>query len=131
MKYRLLDLLACPICKHFPLVYYVFSEREVERSIGDQKKPLCELYCAYKKVNVKEAKEELPCEECFRKEIVDGLLYCPQCKRWYPIIDEIPRMLPDKLRKESEDVEFLKKYKDKIPKEILTEGLPFHLKESV
>ncbi|BFH73265.1 Trm112 family protein [Sulfurisphaera javensis] len=128
MKYRLMDLLACPICKHFPLQYYVFSAKTVERSIGDEKKPLCELFCSYKNQFIKDMKETPPCEECFKYEIIDGLLYCPNCKRWYPIIDEIPRMLPDKLRKKDEDLNFMKKYKDKIPKEILDEGLPFNLK---
>ncbi|MFP3201873.1 MAG: Trm112 family protein [Sulfolobus sp.] len=130
MKFRLLDLLACPICKHFPLNFYVFSEKVINREIKNEKKPLCELYCSFKNVNVKDVRpEELPCDECFKHEIVDGLLYCPNCKRWYPIIDEIPRMLPDKLRRKEEDLEFLKKYKDKIPKEILENGLPFNLTE--
>ena len=122
MKYRLLDLLACPICKHFPLQLYVFSFRIVDRNIGEEKKPLCELFCGYKTRFIKDMKEVPPCEECIRYEIVDGLLYCPNCKRWYPIIDEIPRMLPE------EDLSFMKKYKDKIPKEILEEGVPFNLK---
>lgn len=128
MKYRLIDLLACPICKHFPLQYYVFSTRTVDRNITDEKKPLCELFCSYKNQFIKDMKEEPPCEECIKFEIVDGLLYCPNCKRWYPIIDEIPRMLPDKLRRKEEDLAFMKKYKEKIPKHILEEGLPFNLK---
>ena len=128
MKYRLLDLLACPICKHFPLQLYVFSSRTVDRSIGEEKKPLCELFCVYKNKFIKDIREVPPCEECIKHEIVDGVLYCPNCKRWYPIIDEIPRMLPDKLRKKEEDLSFMRKYKDKIPREILEEGVPFNLK---
>ncbi len=30
--------------------------------------------------------------------VVDGALTCRKCKRWYPIIGEIPRMLPDDMR---------------------------------
>ncbi len=127
MKYRLMDLLACPMCKHFPLRLYVFSEKNVERTIED-KKPLCELYCAFKVSYIKELKEIPPCDECIKHEIDSGLLYCESCKRWYPIIDEIPRMLPDKLRKEEEELNFLEQHKDKIPKEILNNGLPFRLK---
>jgi len=48
--------------------------------------------------------------------------------RWYPIRDEIPEMLPDELRKETEDLPFLKKWKAKIPEKILAEGKPFKLK---
>ena len=38
-----------------------------------------------------------------KEEIVEGLIICPKCLRWYPIRDEIPEMLPDELRKEGED----------------------------
>jgi hypothetical protein len=50
--------------------------------------------------------------------------------RWYPIRDEIPEMLPDELRKENEDLPFLKKWRGKIPEKILREGKPFKLKAS-
>ncbi|AAY80175.1 Trm112 family protein [Sulfolobus acidocaldarius] len=130
MKYRLLDLLACPICKHFPLQYHIFSYKKIQREIKDEKKPLCEIFCSFKNININEAKSsDLPCDECYQYEIVDALLYCPNCKRWYPVIDEIPRMLPDKLRKKEEEIDFLKRYKDKIPTNIVEEGLPFNLKE--
>jgi uncharacterized protein YbaR (Trm112 family) len=62
-----------------------------------------------------------------KTEITEGLITCPKCSRWYPIRDEIPEMLPDELRKENEDLPFLKKWKQKIPKKILTEGKPFNL----
>ncbi|EZQ03825.1 MULTISPECIES: Trm112 family protein [Acidianus] len=127
MKYRLMDILACPICKDFPLDLIVFSEREVNRTI-DQKKPFCELYCAYKKTDVKNVPNP-PCEECIRKEIVEGVLYCKKCGRWYPISDEIPRMLPDKLRNRNEDLEFLRKNKEHLPDYITNKGLPFNLTE--
>jgi uncharacterized protein YbaR (Trm112 family) len=60
-------------------------------------------------------------------EIVEGLIVCPQCLRWYPIRDEIPEMLPDELRKENEDLPFLRKWKGKIPGKIQLEGKPFNL----
>ncbi|MDH5745915.1 MAG: Trm112 family protein [Candidatus Bathyarchaeota archaeon] len=63
-----------------------------------------------------------------KKEIVEGLIICSKCLRWYPIRDEIPEMLPDELRKENEDLPFLKKWKEKIPEKILLEGKPFNLK---
>ena len=43
------------------------------------------------------------------EEIVEGVIVCSKCLRWYPIREEIPEMLPDELRKESEDLPFLKK----------------------
>jgi uncharacterized protein YbaR (Trm112 family) len=89
MKRKLMDILACPIDKYYPLDLHVFEEKD---------------------------------------EIVEGLIVCPKCNRWYPIRDEIPEMLPDELRKESEDLPFLKKWKEKIPKEIAMGGRPFSLK---
>jgi uncharacterized protein YbaR (Trm112 family) len=61
------------------------------------------------------------------EEIVSGIITCPKCSRWYPIIDEIPHMLPDDLREEKEDLTFLRKWKEKIPQKVLTEGNPFKL----
>jgi uncharacterized protein YbaR (Trm112 family) len=94
MKRRLLDLLACPITKDYPLKLHVFEEKE---------------------------------------EIVSGLLICPdkKCGRWYPIIDEIPHMLPDELRDEEEDKEFLRRWRDEIPKAILKQGKPFNLADDI
>jgi len=37
-------------------------------------------------------------------------------------------MLPDELRKEAEDLPFLKKWKASIPEKIVHEGKPFSLK---
>jgi uncharacterized protein YbaR (Trm112 family) len=60
-------------------------------------------------------------------EILSGIIICPKCNRWYPIIDEIPHMLPDDLREEKEDVAFLRKWKEKVPQTTLAEGRPFKL----
>ena len=64
-----------------------------------------------------------------KDEVVEGLITCPKCLRWYPIRDEIPEMLPDELRKQEEDLPFLKKWKEKIPEKIWLEGRPFSLKK--
>ena len=63
-----------------------------------------------------------------KEEIVEGLIICPKCLRWYPIRDEIPEMLPDELRKEGEDLPFLRKWKKKVSEKIQLEGRPFNLK---
>jgi uncharacterized protein YbaR (Trm112 family) len=88
LKKRLMEILACPIDKAYPLELHVFEE-------GD--------------------------------EILSGIIICSKCNRWYPIIDEIPHMLPDDLREEKEDVAFLRKWREKIPQNTLTEGRPFKL----
>jgi len=129
MKYRLMDLLACPIDKDFPLTLIVFQEEE--RNIEfKQERIVCELYCGLKVSYVKDANLNAgDCSKCMRKEVLNGILICSKCNRWYPIIDEIPQLLPDELRDSDEDLSFLKKYSEKIPKRILEEGKPFNLKE--
>ena len=44
-------------------------------------------------------------------EIVEGVIYCTSCERYYLIIEEIPVMLPDELRDKKQENEFLKKIK--------------------
>jgi len=68
-----------------------------------------------------------------KDEIISGLLQCPnkECDLWFPIIDEIPHMLPTELRSEKEDKEFLRKWKDQIPKTILKQGKPFNLADEM
>ena len=65
------------------------------------------------------------------EDIVEGLITCPKCLRWYPIRGEIPEMLPDELREEKDELPFLRKWKDKIPLKIISEGKPFNLGKAV
>jgi uncharacterized protein len=89
VRRKLLDILACPIDKHYPLeLFEVNSEGDL---------------------------------------IVDGAMVCIQCGRFYPVIDEIPVMLPDELRNKNEDLDFLTKYRDKLPEKIVKQGKPYHL----
>ena len=62
-----------------------------------------------------------------KDEIVEGLITCQKCNRYYPIIEEIPHMLPDELRSEKEDLDFLKKWRNTIPPKVLDGGKPFNL----
>ena len=92
MKKKLMEILACPIDKNYPLELIIFVEK---------------------------------------KEIVEGLITCPKCLRWYPIRDEIPELLPDELRKEKDELPFLKKWMKKIPSQILKEGRPFNIHDQM
>lgn len=89
MNRKLMEILACPIDKHFPL-------------------ELVELT----------SKGEI---------ILEGTIFCSKCSRYYPIIEEIPIMLPDELRDKNQDIEFLNKYKSTLPEKIVTKGAPWHL----
>ena len=91
MKKSMLDILACPIDKHYPLeLFEIVSEAQT---------------------------------------VKEGVLFCTKCSRYYPIIDEIPVMLPDELREKEKyrDIDFLKKWQSKIPDKVIKQGNPWHL----
>ena len=88
MKRTMLDILACPIDKHFPLeLYEIVSDKAA---------------------------------------VKEGILWCTICNRYYPIIEDIPVMLPDELRDKERDVTFLEQWKDKLPDKVIKEGKPWH-----
>ncbi len=61
-------------------------------------------------------------------EIKTGILFCSKCKRWYPIIDTIPQMLPDKYRDEKKEIDFLEKHKNLLNAKFLNQDLkPFKI----
>ncbi|HJU79437.1 MAG TPA: Trm112 family protein [Nitrososphaeraceae archaeon] len=91
----MLDILACPIDKYYPLELIEIDTFE-DKTINE---------------NV----------------IKEGVLFCSQCSRYYPIIEEIPVMLPDELRDEEKDIQFLQKWHEKIPSKIIKNGHPWHL----
>ena len=89
MKKSMLDILACPIDKHYPLeLFEINSETD---------------------------------------NVIEGILFCTKCNRYYPIKEEIPVMLPDELRKRQEDLDFLHKWQSRIPEKVIKQGNPWHL----
>jgi|GEM_PF-1019751 len=50
------------------------------------------------------------------EKVIEGILYCENCKRWYPIKDEVAIMLPDDMRDKSTDEEFYKANQDAFEK---------------
>ncbi|MEW6042957.1 MAG: Trm112 family protein [Thermoproteota archaeon] len=59
--------------------------------------------------------------------VLEGALYCVKCNRFYPIIEEIPIMLPDELRDKKQDMSFLEKNKESLPQKIIKHAKPWHL----
>jgi uncharacterized protein len=59
--------------------------------------------------------------------VIEGALYCNKCARFYPIIEEIPIMLPDELRDKKQDMEFLDKNQKKLPEKIIKHAKPWHV----
>jgi uncharacterized protein YbaR (Trm112 family) len=63
-------------------------------------------------------------------EVEEGILHCPECGRWYPIgssVETIPELLPDDLREKEKDLEWMKKWEEKIPENIIQSGKPYHI----
>ncbi|AJM91853.1 MULTISPECIES: Trm112 family protein [Nitrosopumilus] len=89
MNKTMIDILACPIDKSFPLELFEIEENN----------------------NI----------------VSEGVLFCSKCSRFYPIIEEIPIMLPDELRDKKQEIEFLKNFRDKLPEKIITKANPWHL----
>ena len=59
--------------------------------------------------------------------VSEGALFCTKCSRYFPIIEEIPIMLPDELRDKKQEMEFLKNHKGKLPEKIIKMANPWHL----
>jgi len=89
MNKKMLDILACPIDKHFPLeIFEIKTKNDI---------------------------------------VLEGAIYCTDCSRFYPVIDEIPIMLPDELRDKNQDLDFLRRNQSNLPEKISKHGSPWHL----
>jgi uncharacterized protein YbaR (Trm112 family) len=63
-------------------------------------------------------------------EVEEGLLRCPECGRWYPIgsaVESIPELMPDDLRERDRDLEWLGRWREKLPEQVLRDGRPYTL----
>ena len=89
MNKKMLEILACPIDKHFPLEIFESTSKD--------------------------------------QIVFEGAIYCTKCSRFYPIIEEIPIMLPDELRDKNQDIEFLKRNQSLLPEKITKQASPWHL----
>ena len=123
MKHRLMDLLACPLDKKWPLKLEIIEEEKETEEIplpaeNPQTKVICNYFCNFKNillVNTKEdgseevkTSEEIAktvslsdCKECFQIEIQKGILHCPDENKShsYNIKEGIPIMLtPEQIK---------------------------------
>jgi uncharacterized protein YbaR (Trm112 family) len=131
MNKKLLDILVCPFDKVTPLDLLEFQPAsdsqaqtiEAEKSmpnISDPTRPNLST------LTNEEKDHSIQNEALQHTEIVDeGLLLCKTCQRFYPIVEEIPIILPDELRDKKKDIEFLNKWKERIPVDLLTNLKPW------
>ena len=117
MKHRLMDLLACPIDKSWPLELEIIEEERNQEDIpipiaNKNTNVICGFYCNFKKFvlvelsedgdEITKSKEDIgkqvtleDCKNCFQIEIQSGKLYCSEAKykHVYEIKEGIPIML--------------------------------------
>jgi uncharacterized protein YbaR (Trm112 family) len=132
MKKSMLDILACPIDKNYPLELIELTIKNLQKDNLKEN----EDSTNNKGNNDSKKKIQNDSELNHKNEIhdnvqvtvvIDGILFCRKCSRFYPIIDEIPIMLPDELRDKQKDLQFLKKWENYIPQLILKNSNPWHL----
>ena len=117
MRKSLLEILACPIDKHSPLELIEINVYLTNESSSDKRSD-----------NRKMLGERTYNDTTYDNVIVkEGVLFCSRCSRFFPIIDEIPIMLPDELREKEKDMRFLLEWETKIPSKILDHGVPWHI----
>jgi uncharacterized protein len=125
----MLDILACPMDKNYPLDLIELQVKEFENDNLRESDFLNDDKTSKKNNLVINQENDIRGERTKDKIIIiiEGILYCKKCSRFYPIIDEIPIMLPDELREKETDLEFLNKWKNNIPQTILNNANPWHL----
>ena len=125
----MLDILACPMDKNYPLDLIELHVKEFENDNLRESNFLNDDKNSKNNNLVINQENDITGEVTKDKIIViiEGILYCKKCLRFYPIIDEIPIMLPDELREKEKDLEFLNKWKNNIPQKILNNANPWHL----
>jgi uncharacterized protein YbaR (Trm112 family) len=117
MRKSLIEILACPIDKHSPLELIEINVYLTNESSSDKRSD-----------NRKTLRERTNNDTTYDNVIVkEGVLFCSRCSRFFPIIDEIPIMLPDELREREKDMKFLLEWETKIPSKILDHGVPWHI----
>ena len=133
MKKYMLDILACPIDKNYPLELIELEIKNLEKdNLKENVHPTNneENNNSIKKIQNDSGlnhKNEIHDNDEQVTVIIDGILFCKKCSRFYPIIDEIPIMLPDELRDKQKDLQFLKKWENSLPELILKNSNPWHL----
>jgi len=126
MKYNILDFIACPSCKHFPLKLHETKICE-EDAISSFDPPYkCERYCGYRGEKITNVVAATICKECYSKTIEDGILFCKNCNTSYQIKCGIAKLITDVLKSEDE-LQYLKSRKNPVK----TEGIDKKTKRKI
>lgn len=132
MDKKLLDILVCPFDKVTALDLLEFKTTDsiqVDNTKIPQELPK-------KKDSVSNSSEAQATEEnslnaendvaeSQSSMVEEGVLLCNACHRFYPIIEEIPIILPDELRDKKKDIDFLSKWRKSIPEDLFINLKPW------
>jgi len=152
MKRRMLDILVCPFDKESKLELFELGsnappkdEEKINRDLGQessdghQQNKSCQKsddmdsisdhhdYEEEKKNKIDAYSDDLFADAEMDIVIEEGILFCNRCLRFFPIVEEIPIILPDEIRDKNKDLELLKKWSDSLPDKVVKKALPWHL----
>ena len=128
MLKQMLDILVCPFDKESSLELYELSTKNFEKT---DSKIILESNMQDVKIeggsveNKKDNTSNDPSDDDIIIE--EGILFCNSCSRFYPIVEEIPIILPDELRDKNKDMEFITKWSNSLPEKVVKKALPWHL----
>lgn len=111
MKYRLMDFLVCPDCSE-AVTLTTFKEEQIADA-GNPAVKKCKHFCAFQNGVSHDGTHDGDCRTCYLHEIQSGVIVCKNGHP-FPIVDYIPRMLPDAFYGLDS---FIEEYKHLLPME--------------
>jgi uncharacterized protein YbaR (Trm112 family) len=126
----MLDVLVCPFDKESELELYEFKTRPmVNIAQSEEKKRGSESGLELNNSGTLDSTVNLGNTTDMVNDVVieDGMLFCNSCLRFYPIVEEIPIILPDELRDKNNDLDILRKWSNSLPEKVVKRSLPWHL----
>ena len=127
---RMLDVLVCPFDKESELELFEFKTRPMGNiAQSGEIKSGSEFGLKSNDNRARDSTVKLSNAVDIDNDVVieDGMLFCNSCLRFYPIVEEIPIILPDELRDKNNDLDILRKWSDSLPEKVVKRSLPWHL----
>jgi uncharacterized protein YbaR (Trm112 family) len=124
----MLDVLVCPFDKESELELFEFKTRQIGNTAQGEENKIV-FKSDLNSENNKDLGFSKPNNNVMNDDVVieEGILFCNSCLRFYPIVEEIPIILPDELRDKKNDLETLKKWMLYLPDKVVKKSLPWHL----
>lgn len=127
---RMLDVLVCPFDKESELELFEFKTRpmgNIAQSEEKKRRSESDLKSNNNRAQGSTVKPGNTVDMDNDVVIEDGMLFCNSCLRFYPIVEEIPIILPDELRDKNNDLDILRKWSNSLPEKVVKRSLPWHL----